>query len=568
MMRLTSKILSVVVCVIFCLSIICCEGVSVFAAPVCEVSDSIYSPVANLYSHKKSRQTFYVYDCLPGTDADEISHNEESDEAKPVYPTDTAAENATDKINSEDCDLSYSLSSYSSLSGETIMPTDCRHYGREFLTEKQAEVYDDIDMAIKNAEALINISKDLNFKYSDIKLIMEMVTADHPDYFWYKGAFAYYTIKNSETIVAVKPTYDVDGKTVTKTEIEEYREVFNARVKEIIDEMEEALPDGTDYDKALWLHDKVANIVTYKLGKNHQTAYGALIDEEAVCAGYAKLYQDLLIEANIPTWAIKGSSVNPVTGTTEAHEWNILWLDGNCVYADVTWDDQGIELFHIYFARDISSMGLEHIPDPYLYADKVPECTPGKCDTYNYFDKVKPEYEFEGELTDDFLIDIMQTKAEGKTYVMTVYDADAVDFDTRMENPRFADIINKACNQGKLPAGSYSIRVNSMGHGDIGEESHIILYVFGDTTGITAAKVNNTVTVDVDVKQDNYNNNLKIGLVFYDDTSTAIKFKIEEVNPHESYTVNMPQGAKDFKAILLNSDNLKPLCNVGTVNLK
>ncbi len=492
----------------------------------------------------------------------------ESGEAELIHLGDNGAETVPCEANVDDGSITFTTNSLSPFAIIRKNMTDCRHYGRTFLNEKQAEVYDAIDMAIKNAEAKINIDSSLELKSDDIKLIMEMVTADHPDYFWYKGAFSH-TRLQSGVVVSVTPRYDINGETVTKEDIAPYREKFNAGVKAVMDEMKVALPNGTDYDKALWLHDKVANIITYKQGKNHQTAYGALIDEEAVCAGYAKLYQDLLIEANIPCWAIKGSSVNPTTGTMETHEWNILWLDGNCVYADVTWDDQGIELFHVYFARDITAMEQEHIPDPNLYADKVPECTPGKCDAYNYFDKVKPEYEFEGTLTEDFLVEILQTKAENKTYVMTVYDADAVDFDEWIKNADFNSIVNKAFNEGKIPAGNYSISINTMGHGDIGEESHIILYVFGNETGLTVSQTNNTVTIDMTVSKNDYNNNnLKISLVFYDENNTAIKFKIEAVNPNETYTVNMPEGAKTFKAILLNSDTLRPMCTAGKIALE
>lgn len=455
--------------------------------------------------------------------------------------------------------------------------TDCRHYGRTFLNETQAKVYDNVDMAIKNAEASVKIDVEYGLKYADIKLIMEMVTADHPDYFWYKGSFTYRHTVTDNIIVEVIPKYDIDGHEVTKEDIEPYKAKFDARIKEIITEMKTALPEATDYEKALWIHDKVAIIITYKEGKNHQTAYGALIDGEAVCAGYAKLYQNLLIEADIPVWAIKGNSINPLTGTSESHEWNIMWLDGNCVYTDVTWDDQGVELFHVYFARDLNAMSPEHVPDSEIYADKVPTCTPGKCDTYNYFEKEKPEYAYSGELTVDFLVDVMQTKTEGKTYIMTVYDTEASEFYDWFTNENLNKIINQAYAAGKIPAGSYSIAANSMGHEGIGVENHLMIYVFQSDTGFTVYNTDKTVTVDMSISRNDYseenkdesgNTLLKVGLVFYDESGTAIKFATEEVNPNEIYKADIPEGADTFKAILINTYNLKPLCVPGKLNLK
>ena len=152
---------------------------------------------------------------------------------------------------------------------------------------------------------------------------------------------------------------------------------------------------------------------------------------------------------------------------------------------------------------------------------------------------------------------------------MTVYDADAVTLDAWATQENVNKLINQAYQSGKIPAGSYSISMNSMGHEGIGTESHLILYVIQAKTEFVVSKDENTITVDMSVNGDDYwNNSLKVGLVFYDKDGTTMQFKIEEVNPNEIYTINIPEGAKEFKAILLNSDTLKPICTAGKITLE
>ncbi|MBO5670640.1 MAG: hypothetical protein J6S41_03745, partial [Clostridia bacterium] len=96
------------------------------------------------------------------------------------------------------------------------------------------------------------------------------------------------------------------------------------------------LPDGNDYDKALYLHDALAAHVSYVKTGDHQTAYGALVGKKAVCAGYAAAYQLLMKRAGIRNWTVEGSSIDSRTGQTVPHAWNLVWISNDvCVYTDV-----------------------------------------------------------------------------------------------------------------------------------------------------------------------------------------------------------------------------------------
>ena len=111
---------------------------------------------------------------------------------------------------------------------------------------------------------------------------------------------------------------------------------------------------GSDYDKALFVHDYLVNTISYDIpgSKSDQfdlcyTAYGALEDHSAVCQGYACAYAYLMRLLDIDCKVVAGEA--KVSGTDKllvmlslknnAHAWNYIELDGKHYWTDVTWDD-------------------------------------------------------------------------------------------------------------------------------------------------------------------------------------------------------------------------------------
>ncbi len=88
---------------------------------------------------------------------------------------------------------------------------------------------------------------------------------------------------------------------------------------------------GTDYDKILAAHEYLRSHVSYVGGTDYlsHTAYGALVNKEAVCEGYAKAYKQLLNAMDIPCEVV----------INEDHAWNEVYLDGKWYVVDVTNDD-------------------------------------------------------------------------------------------------------------------------------------------------------------------------------------------------------------------------------------
>lgn len=125
----------------------------------------------------------------------------------------------------------------------------------------------------------------------------------------------------------------------------------------------------SDYEKELWLHDLLLEQCRYNrtAADSKQpladypldfTAYGALVNGEAVCEGYASALHLLLQRAGIQSTLVSGYDQNG-----RAHMWNMAVINGNAYHLDPTWDDQDTYLSHLYFNLTTEDLLLTHTLD-------------------------------------------------------------------------------------------------------------------------------------------------------------------------------------------------------------
>lgn len=114
------------------------------------------------------------------------------------------------------------------------------------------------------------------------------------------------------------------------------QKAFSDRIAQALSEA--LAPGMTQLDKALALHDWLALNCAYdpavangtEAGSAYcHTAYGALMEGNAVCDGYARAYGLLLGKAGIPWGLVEGRD----------HAWNWVELEGKRYHVDVTADD-------------------------------------------------------------------------------------------------------------------------------------------------------------------------------------------------------------------------------------
>lgn len=205
--------------------------------------------------------------------------------------------------------------------------------------------------------AKINFDNSRNITEDEFSKALDIFYSDHPECFWWAGEGRYSGDKDA--IDAFFPQYSMKLDDIPAK---------RAELDAVVDEVLKGVPEGSAFDKALYLHDKVAEMVEYKSGTHDQTPYGALVLGEAVCSGYSTAYQLLLMKSGIRAWTVYGYSEEV------PHAWTVVWLDDDtCVYTDVTWDDQDE---HGIILRNYFNMSLDEIDDDHT-VDSVfvlPEC--------------------------------------------------------------------------------------------------------------------------------------------------------------------------------------------------
>ena len=203
---------------------------------------------------------------------------------------------------------------------------------------------------------------------------IEAFLYDNPDVFYINPNKMFLnvestTYKNNKTYNVFinngdKENYLADGFT-SKEQIEQCENLIDSVTNQILSKA-----TGSNYDKAKKIHDLLVNNLTYdsSVSKNNiYNIYGALVNRECVCEGYAKSYKYLLNKVGIKCVIVIGTATNS-SGKTENHSWNYIELDGNWYAVDVTWDDPvvlgngGISAAakYKYFLKGYNSINQDH----------------------------------------------------------------------------------------------------------------------------------------------------------------------------------------------------------------
>ena len=241
----------------------------------------------------------------------------------------------------------------------TIFAAQTEDYGKGTITESDVlHVYNalcnGVNKDVPNETIYFDSAKTISKE--EMEKGISLFISDHPECFWFRNYYSYTPV--GAKVTSVSPVYSFTGSALTTA---------RAQLDSVVSQIMGGLPDGTNYDKALYLHDALASRVEYVEEGEHQTVYGALVAGKAVCAGYAAAYQMLLELAGITAWTVTGESRGI------PHAWNALWLDENtCVYTDVTWDDQGEDIYHYYFNLSKEEMALDHTVDADRFT--LPSC--------------------------------------------------------------------------------------------------------------------------------------------------------------------------------------------------
>ena len=129
----------------------------------------------------------------------------------------------------------------------------------------------------------------------------------------------------------------------------------SAIVKSAVDKCS-ADTDGSDYARALWLHDWTLDHLEYDHSLNWCSAESGLTRHQGTCESYQRIYSKLLDAVGITNGRITGNG----------HTWNAVKIDGKWCQMDLTWDDTSdnwygdLDQRHLYFGLTDELMAIAH----------------------------------------------------------------------------------------------------------------------------------------------------------------------------------------------------------------
>jgi hypothetical protein len=254
------------------------------------------------------------------------------------------------------------------------------------LSSEEREFYDRVSLGIENFEFKIEVPEinDLEIRQK----IIAVLGAARPEFFWWNGSIKYQ--KNEEGQYCVWPVYSIDGdelsaRLFTNGRIEYPPETETEKGKEWIKTAKAALrvklgelplrAQMTPYELELAVHDWLCLNVEYVIstsgGPNSRTIYGAIVEGETNCTGFAKSFSYIMNLMGIECLSLYGTVNDPEI--EKDHMWNAVKLDGQWYQADLTRDGilskksglpvrYALNRAEAFFAEHFQTLGIDGYP--------------------------------------------------------------------------------------------------------------------------------------------------------------------------------------------------------------
>lgn len=263
------------------------------------------------------------------------------------------------------------------ISEEKLSNYSAYYFEQLDLEEKKMYVRIDESIGRNEKKVFLGVNVSTNIKES-INRVLTAYFYDNPQYYYISNE---YLILTSDIKVANYSILELEYIIDNETEVDLKNQELETAIKQFVEENITA--DMNDFEKEVALHDALVKHVSYYEYKDineipsiKHTAYGALVEGQAVCDGYAKALKMLLEEVGIETVIVSGSTDNV------AHAWNIVKLDEKYYHVDATSDrmeEKNKYVIHTYFNVTDEIIKKTHSIDTSFV---IPKCTDDK---YNYY---------------------------------------------------------------------------------------------------------------------------------------------------------------------------------------
>lgn len=219
------------------------------------------------------------------------------------------------------------------------------YWSSKFSTDGQTAYVRFVD-AVRKFQSSVDIP---NISQSERSQFAQIIQQEHPELFYVSG-------------IGAKTHQDSDGykwQEMTINYVSDARSKLSAVENAANQFLNGAPTNGSDYDKELFVHDKLVNQTTYQRGQ--KSIYNNLVEHKSNCMGYAYAMKYLLNKLGVTCRVCIGTA----TGEGD-HMWNVVTLNGKEYLTDTGWDDPSgttqHALSHRYFNMTKDQMNVDHQP--------------------------------------------------------------------------------------------------------------------------------------------------------------------------------------------------------------
>ncbi len=239
-------------------------------------------------------------------------------------------------------------------------------YAYESLSAENQKIYDQMLDAVMNHDEEVTLSTSEGRQLEDI---FNCITADYGGLFWVESfRYTQYQRNGQTEMMSFSPNY-----TMTKEERSRAQKKIDKKAKKYLKGIKQG---ASDYEKVRHIYRTLIEKVDYELeSENNQNIISVFLERKTVCQGYASAMQYLLGKLDIPCVIVTGMAKGG------PHAWNLVQLDGEWYYVDVTWgnskyhDDEENDVKYVeydYLNITTEEMLQDHNPQMEF---ELPECT-------------------------------------------------------------------------------------------------------------------------------------------------------------------------------------------------
>jgi hypothetical protein len=253
--------------------------------------------------------------------------------------------------------------------GQNVTAGESKNYFYDDLSDIEKRAYDKIKTAVTEFSDYVTFDDPLT--QIEIETLFHLVYTQENGIFWLSELAS----ANQETN-SLKMTLRYNSGDV---------KAMQAKLDERLRSVTEAVQKKDAFEQILYIHDFIVKNCKFSAeGKNINSAYGALIDGEAQCEGYAFAFGLLAKKLGFDCVTVTGTS-----SAGQSHAWNKIFLDGFWYNVDCTWDDPVISFdnpdytrYYYLLVPDRDIMNISHFENrDYVFS---PDATATAC---NYFYK-------------------------------------------------------------------------------------------------------------------------------------------------------------------------------------